>query len=42
MSYLVDTNVLSELALIYGLALVTRNVRDFQYQGLVVIDPWTS
>ena len=35
-------SLLAATALIHGLALVTRNVRDFQYQGLVVIDPWTS
>jgi prevent-host-death family protein len=49
LSYLLDTNVLSELrrkqpdaqvVLQHGLIMVTRNVRDSAFQGLDVIDPW--
>jgi len=29
-------------ALVHGLALVTRNVKDFAFDGLAVINPWDS
>jgi len=35
-------SLLAATALVHGLTLVTRNVRDFQYQKLVVIDPWCT
>lgn len=34
-------SLLAATALTHGLALVTRNLRDFQYPGLDVIDPWS-
>lgn len=34
-------SLLAATALTYGLTLVTRNLRDFQYPGLAVIDPWS-
>lgn len=33
-------SLLAATALTHGLTLVTRNLRDFQYPGLAVIDPW--
>lgn len=35
----VDTQ-LAATALVHGLTVVTRNVRDFEYDGLAVINPW--
>jgi predicted nucleic acid-binding protein len=35
-------SLLAATALTHGLTLVTRNVRDFQFSGLTVIDPWTA
>lgn len=33
-------SLLAATALRYGLTMVTRNVRDFAFQGLEVVDPW--
>lgn len=33
-------SLLAATALTHNLALVARNVRDFAFQGLTVIDPW--
>ena len=33
-------SLLAATALAHGLAMVTRNERDFQYAGLDVINPW--
>jgi predicted nucleic acid-binding protein len=33
-------SLLAATALVHGLALVTRNVADFQIDGLEVVDPW--
>jgi toxin FitB len=33
-------SLLAATALVHGLALVTRNVADFQVPGIEVIDPW--
>jgi predicted nucleic acid-binding protein len=35
-------SLLAATALTHGLTLVTRHVRDFQFSGLTVIDPWTA
>lgn len=35
-------SLLAATALTHGLALVTRNVRDFSYPGLDVINPWNG
>ncbi len=35
-------SLLAATALTHGLTLVTRNVRDFQFSGLTVIDPWET
>ena len=35
-------SLLAATALTHGLTLVTRNLRDFQYPGLAVIDPWAE
>ncbi len=32
--------LIAATALVHGLAVVTRNVRDFEGTGVVVIDPW--
>lgn len=47
MSYLLDTNVVSELrkpagraALTSGLVVVTRNTADFHPLGARLLDPW--
>ena len=34
--------LIAATALVRGLTMVTRNVRDFQDTGVVVIDPWQS
>ena len=33
-------SLLAATALTHGLTLVTRNVRDFKYPGLNLINPW--
>lgn len=33
-------SLLAATALVHGLTLVTRNRRDFQIEGLAVVDPW--
>jgi predicted nucleic acid-binding protein len=33
---------LAATALVHGLTLVTRNVRDFRFPGLAVFNPWTK
>lgn len=35
-------SLLAATALVHGLTLVTRNLRDFQYPGLAVLDPWSD
>lgn len=35
-------SLLAATALTHDLILVTRNLRDFQYPGLSVIDPWSE
>lgn len=35
-------SLLAATALRHGLTMVTRNVRDFAFQGLEVIDPWQA
>jgi predicted nucleic acid-binding protein len=35
-------SLLAVTALTHGLTLVTRNLRDFQFPGLEVIDPWST
>lgn len=35
-------SLLGATALAHGLTLVTRNVRDFRWPGLAVIDPWAG
>ena len=44
MAFLLDTNVVSAMlagtAASRGLALVTRNTRDFRNTGIAVINPW--
>ncbi len=35
-------SLLAATALTHGLTLVTRNLRDFQYPGLAVVDPWSQ
>jgi predicted nucleic acid-binding protein len=35
-------SLLGATALAHGLTLVTRNVRDFRWPGLTVIDPWVG
>jgi hypothetical protein len=40
---LVDTNVLiAATALVHGLTLVTRNVRDFEGCGVRLLDPFAG
>ncbi len=34
--------LIAATALVHGLTVVTRNVRDFEGTGVVVIDPWQS
>lgn len=34
--------LIAATALVHGLTVVTRNVRDFERTGVVVIDPWLS
>jgi len=35
-------SLLAATALHHGLSLVTRNVRDFMYSGLEVVNPWSD
>lgn len=35
-------SLLAATALTHGLTLVTRNLRDFSYPGLAVVDPWAA
>jgi len=35
-------SLLAATALHHGLRLVTRNVADFQFAGLTVINPWDT
>ncbi len=35
-------SLLAATALAHDLTLVTRNLRDFQYSGLRVVDPWSE
>jgi predicted nucleic acid-binding protein len=35
-------SLLAATALTHGLTLVTRNLRDFQFPGLEVVDPWST
>jgi predicted nucleic acid-binding protein len=35
-------SLLAATALTYGLRIVTRNVRDFRYPGLQVVNPWEA
>jgi len=34
--------LIASTALVHGLTLVTRNVKDFAFDGLSVFDPWTQ
>lgn len=34
--------LIAATALVHGLAIVTRNVRDFEGTGVVLVDPWQS
>lgn len=34
--------LLAATALTHGMVLVTRNLKDFQCEGLMVIDPWST
>jgi predicted nucleic acid-binding protein len=34
--------LLAATALVHGLTLVTRNVKDFDHPGLTVLDPWAN
>jgi len=33
--------IIAATALVHGLAVVTRNIRDFQGTGVVLVDPWS-
>ena len=35
-------SLLAATALVHGLTLVTRNLRDFPHPELLVLDPWTA
>jgi len=35
-------SLLAATALVHGLTLVTRNLRDFQHAGLQTFDPWSA
>jgi predicted nucleic acid-binding protein len=35
-------SLLAATALVHGLTLVTRNVRDFRYPDLSLVDPWVA
>lgn len=35
-------SLLAATALVHGLALVTRNLKDFQYPQLKILDPWAD
>lgn len=35
-------SLLAATALTHGLTLITRNLKDFQLPGLLVLDPWTA
>jgi predicted nucleic acid-binding protein len=35
-------SLLAATALVHGLALVTRNLKDFQYPQLKILDPWAA
>lgn len=34
--------LIAATALVHGMAVVTRNVNDFQFRGLTVVNPWQS
>lgn len=34
--------LIAATALVHGMAVVTRNVKDFQFRGLTVVNPWQS
>lgn len=34
--------LIAATALVHGLTVVTRNVRDFERTGVVIVDPWNS
>ena len=38
----VPDTLIAATAMVHGLAVVTRNIRDFQDVGISVIDPWTG
>lgn len=40
MMYVLDTNVLSELRKVHGMAVITRNVANFKPTGVSIINPW--
>ncbi|MBB4276272.1 putative nucleic acid-binding protein [Rhizobium mongolense] len=32
--------LIAAIALVHGMTVVTRNVRDFEGTGVVIVDPW--